>query len=63
MKVIKSREISEDAELFTFEVHTTRAKDMIFREDGIEVEDIEKTIRELKLKKTDDYKKLIDKVA
>ena len=45
MKAIKSREISEDAELFTFEVHTTRAKDMIFREDGIEVEDIEKTIR------------------
>ena len=36
---------------------------MIFQEDGIEVEDIEKTIRELKLKKTDDYKKLIDKVA
>ena len=44
-------------------MYTTRAKDYIFFEDGIEVEDIERTIRDLKLKKNEDYKKLIAKVV
>ena len=58
-----SEDLKEDQELISLEVYTTRAKDNIFFEDGIEVEDIERTIRDLKLKKNEDYKKLIAKVA
>ena len=58
-----SEDLKEDQELISLEVYTTRAKDYIFFEDGIEVEDIERTIRDLKLKKNEDYKKLIAKVA
>ena len=58
-----SEDLKEDKELISLEVYTTRAKDYIFFEDGIEVEDIERTIRDLKLKKNEDYKKLIAKVV
>lgn len=57
-KAVKGGRIPQHAVPIVLEVDKTRVMDKIFLEDGIENEDIGKTVRELKLQENEEFKKM-----
>lgn len=57
-KAVKTGQIPQQAVPMILEIEQQKVMDRLFLETGIEKEDIDKTVRELKLHEEEDFKKI-----